>query len=65
MSIPDHTNGARTALLGNLAACYYFTPHDKAPIGDLVGYVSTNLTPLTDNAGPSTTALTFTPGFRD
>ena len=47
----------------NLAPGYYFTRHDLLPIGDLVGYVSTNLTQLT--SGPSkTTTLTFTPGFR-
>jgi len=47
----------------NLAAGYYFTRHDLLPIGDLVGYVSTNLIQLTE--GPSeTTTVTFTPGFR-
>jgi hypothetical protein len=57
--------GARTTLLGNLSAGYYFTPHDMAPIGDLVWYVSTNLSVLTDDRGPSNTAtLTVTPGFR-
>src|SRR6185369_6079366 len=56
--------GARTNFLGNLAAGYYFTPHDLTPVGDLVGYVAANLTQLTDNRGPATTTLTFTPGFR-
>jgi hypothetical protein len=56
--------GARTNFLGNLSAGYYFTPHDLTPVGDLVGYVATNLGQLTDNRGPSTTTLTFTPGFR-
>src|SRR5262249_54536672 len=56
--------GARTTFLGNFAFGYYFTPHDLAPIGDLVWYVSTNLTTLTDNRGPNTTTLNFTPGFR-
>jgi len=57
--------GARTTFTGNFAAGYYFTPHDMTPIGDLVGYVSTNLTTLTDNRGPhNTTTLIFTPGFR-
>ena len=56
--------GARTAFLGNLSAGYYFTPHDMTPIGDLVWYVATNVTQLTDGRGPATTTLTFTPGFR-
>jgi hypothetical protein len=56
--------GSRTSFLGNLAAGYYFTQHDLTPVGDLVGYVAANLTQLTDNRGPSTTTLTFTPGFR-
>ena len=47
----------------NLAAGYYLTPHDLLPIGDLVGYVSTNLTQLTSGHS-NTTTLTFTPGFR-
>jgi hypothetical protein len=69
MSVPyNHTGtrevGARTAFLGNLSAGYYFTPHDLTPVGDLVGYVATNLTQLTDDRGPATTTLTFTPGFR-
>jgi hypothetical protein len=29
-----------------------------------VGYVAANLTQATDNRGPATTTLTFTPGFR-
>ena len=64
MTFPDHTNGGRTAFLANLAAGYYFTPHDMAPIGDLVWYVSANLTQLTDDFGPDTSTLTFAPGFR-
>lgn len=56
--------GARTSFLGNLAAGYYFTPHDLTPLGDLVGYIATNVTQLTDGRGPATTTLTFTPGFR-
>lgn len=55
---------SRTTFLGNFAAGYYFTPHDLTPVGDLVWYVSTNLSTLTDNRGPNTTTLTFTPGFR-
>jgi hypothetical protein len=56
--------GARTTFLGNLSAGYYFTPHDLTPVGDLVGYVATNLAQLTDDRGPATTTLTLTPGFR-
>ena len=56
--------GARTTFLGNLSAGYYFTPHDLTPVGDLVWYVSTNLSQPTDDRGLSTTTLTFTPGFR-
>jgi hypothetical protein len=54
----------------NLAAGYYFTPHDLLPIGDLVWYVSTNLDQDTDGEEilgvrePNVTTLTFTPGFR-
>ena len=46
---------ARTSFGGNLAAGYYFTPHDAAPFGDLVFHVATTLTQLTDNRGPNTT----------
>jgi len=56
---------ARTSFGGNLAAGYYFTPPDAAPFGDLVFHVGTTLTQLTDNRGPNTTTLVFTPGFRD
>jgi hypothetical protein len=59
-----HDAGARTAFLGDLAAGYYFTPHELTPVGDLVWYVATNLTQATDGRGPSLTTLTFTPGFR-
>jgi hypothetical protein len=65
MAIPNHTHGGRTSFLANLASGYYFTPHDMAPFGDLVGYVSANFTQLTDGDGPSTSTLTFAPGFRD
>jgi hypothetical protein len=67
MFIPYHNVGevdARTSFLGNLAAGYYFTEHDKAPLGDLVFYVATNLTQDTDDRGPAITQLSFTPGFR-
>jgi hypothetical protein len=66
MFIPYHNKnaaGAHTSFLGNLAVGYYFTEHDKAPFGDLVAYVSTNLVQPTDSAS-STTSLSFTPGFR-
>jgi hypothetical protein len=56
--------GARTTFLGNLAAGYYFTPHNLTPFGDLVWYLSANLFHLTDGRGPNTTLLTLTPGFR-
>ena len=56
--------GARTTFTANLSAGYYFTPPDLTPVGDLVWYVSTNLSQPTDGRGASTTTLTFTPGFR-
>jgi hypothetical protein len=59
-----HEAGARTTFLANLSAGYYFTPHDLTPLGDLVWYVATNLGQVTDESGPATTTLTFTPGFR-
>lgn len=70
LSIPYNREGlheakARTTFLGNLAAGYYLTPHDLTPLGDLVWYVSTNLShPTDDRAGPNTTTVSFTPGFR-
>lgn len=56
--------GARPAFLGDFAVGYYFTDHDLTPIGDLVFYAATNLAYLTNNAGPNTTTVTITPGFR-
>lgn len=56
--------GARTTFQGNLAAGYYFTPHDATPFGDLVWYLSANIFQFMDDRGPNTTTLTFTPGFR-
>jgi hypothetical protein len=56
--------GARTTVLGNLAGGYYFTAHDRIPFGDLVGYVSANLSQLTEGPGSKTTTVTLTPGFR-
>jgi hypothetical protein len=56
--------GAGTTFLGNFAAGYYFTPHDPTPIGDLVWYVSTNLSQLTDNRAANTYHAHLHPGFR-
>jgi hypothetical protein len=57
---------ARAAFTANLAAGYYFTPHDYTPFGDMVWYVSPNLAHVIDNRGPkNTTLLTLTPGFRN
>ena len=68
MAIPYHNAeeaNARSVFAGNLAVGYYFTPHDRAPIGDLVGYVSANFNHAVDNRVPSdTTNVTITPGFR-
>jgi len=67
MSIPYYhvgRSGARTSFVGNFAVGYYFTSHDRAPFGDLVGYISTNLNQATDGRGPKTTTVTLTPGFR-
>ncbi|NBY23478.1 MAG: hypothetical protein EBQ73_11770 [Gammaproteobacteria bacterium] len=59
-------SGTRTTYDGNLAIGYYLTPHNYAPlIGDLVGYVATNLTQVIDNRGPSSrTFVSIGPGFR-
>ena len=56
----------RSTYDANLAVGYYLTPHDYAPfLGDLVGYVATNLTQVIDNRGPSSrTFVTIGPGFR-
>jgi hypothetical protein len=57
--------GARTTLSGNLAVGYYFTPHDRAPFGDFVTYLATNVTqPIDDRASSDSTTVTLTPGFR-
>jgi hypothetical protein len=56
--------GARTTFQGNFVAGYYFTPHDRMPCGDLVGYVSANLYQLTEGPGSKATTLTLAPGFR-
>ena len=59
-----HDSGARNTWSANLAAGYYFTEHDATPFGDLVFSVGTTLNQLTDNRGPHTTTLIFTPAFR-
>jgi hypothetical protein len=68
MAIPYHhqrDSGARTSFLGNFAVGYYFTQHDRAPFGDLVGYLATNLSQAVDDRESSKTAsVTLTPGFR-
>ena len=57
--------GARSSFDANLAVGYYFTPHDAAPIGDMVWYVSTNLSqPIDNRAATSNTFVSLTPGFR-
>jgi hypothetical protein len=54
----------RNLFIGNLAAGYYFTPHNFTPLGDLVFYLSANLARPIDDRGSSDTLLTLTPGFR-
>lgn len=57
--------GARSTFDANLAVGYYFTPHDYTPAGDMVWYVSTNLSQPIDNRGAnSNTFVSLTPGFR-
>ena len=57
--------GARTTFISNLAVGYYFTDHNFTPLGDLVWYVSGNLSQALDNRA-TTSLATFTlgPGFR-
>ena len=43
--------GARTAVTGNLAAGYYFTPHDRVPFGDFVTYLAANVSQPVDDRG--------------
>jgi len=68
MAIPVHNQsdtGARTAIVGNFAAGYYFTEHDAAPFGDFVTYVAANYSQAVDDRDDSkTTSLSLTPGFR-
>jgi hypothetical protein len=54
--------GARASFIANLAAGYYFTPHNATPFGDLVFYLSANVLQTID--GPSAHTVTLTPGFR-
>jgi hypothetical protein len=57
--------GARSTFDANLAVGYYFTPHDFTPVGDMVWYVSTNLSQPIDNRGTSSnTFVSMAPGFR-
>jgi hypothetical protein len=52
------------AFIGNLAVGYYFTPHGFTPLGDLVVYLSANLSQPVANHGANDTVVTLTPGFR-
>jgi hypothetical protein len=54
--------GARASFIANVAAGYYFTPHDATPFGDLVFYLSANVLQTVD--GPSRHTVTLTPGVR-
>ena len=58
-------SGARSTFDANLAVGYYFTPHDYTPVGDMVWYVSTNVSqPIDNRAVTSNTFVSMTPGFR-
>jgi hypothetical protein len=52
------------AFIANLAAGYYFTEHGFTPFGDLVGYLSANLSQPMGKHGTNETVFTMTPGFR-
>ncbi|MFM8331497.1 MAG: hypothetical protein ACKN9T_07395 [Candidatus Methylumidiphilus sp.] len=57
--------GARSTFNTNLDVGYYLTPHDAAPFGDLVFYVTNTLIQAIDTRGPSsTTTFSIGPGFR-
>lgn len=57
--------GARSTFGANLAVGYYFTPHDFTPFGDLVWFLSTNLSQPIDQRQPTnTTMVSLSPGFR-
>lgn len=64
-SLP-YTDSDRTRreFIANLAAGYYFTPHNFTPLGDLVFYVSANWRQPIDDRGSKNSVFTFTPGFR-
>jgi hypothetical protein len=48
-----------------LAVGYYFTPHDFTPFGDMVWYLSTNVSQAIDNRSQNSgTFVSLTPGFR-
>ena len=53
--------GARSRFLSNLAFGYYFTPHDWAPMGDTVWYLSTNFDRPIDDRGPTNNNVSITP----
>jgi hypothetical protein len=58
-------SGARTTFDTNLAVGYYFTPHDFTPFGDMVWYLSTNVSQAIDNRSKNSgTFVSLTPGFR-
>jgi hypothetical protein len=59
-----NASGARSTFNANVAAGYYFTPHDFTPFGDMVWYLSTNLNKTIDDRGPSRTFVSLSPGFR-
>ncbi len=54
----------RNVFLANFAAGYYFTQHNFVPLGDLVFYLSANLTQTIDNRASASTLVTLTPGLR-
>lgn len=57
--------GGRTGFLADLAAGWYWTPHETIPFGDLVTLLSMNVFQPTDGRAPnSITNLSLTPGFR-
>jgi hypothetical protein len=60
----DAFRSPRSTFNANLAVGYYFTPHTFTPIGDMVWYLSTNLSQTIDNRGPNQTFVSLTPGFR-
>ena len=59
-----NAGGGRTTYNYNLAVGKYWTPHDAAPLGDFVTYLSINGFTNLDDRGPTYSFLSFTPGFR-